>query len=174
MTSTINIIDTTTSGDRERTGKTQVTSPTPIISDEWEQGGLGQASIIRQVFDLYIRDDDEDEKEFVAPTEHATSAIFTLLESLGYKMDHEDEHCQMPDGHVITDYEGGIRIEWWAGRKYCVTLVMGHDEAARDYVFVKLEEGCRGKIDDRTLPALSVRLATHLKQLSKWRDSIGE
>lgn len=148
-------------------GKTQAASspPAPVILDEWRDGAPGLESIYRQFFSL--SQPDPDDEDFVPPTEYAMVQLLDVVESTAYSM--MASRCPMPEGSVMTDYTGGIRIEWWHGRDYCVTLAIGHNAESKSYVFVKLDKGDPGSVNERVLP---VRLASQLKRLSEMQHGL--
>jgi len=140
-------------------------APAPVVCDERADGALGLKVIYDQLKNLSIPDSDND--EFVPPTQHAIDRFLDIIVSTAYQL--MSQRIAVPRGQVIVDYKGGLRIEWWSGRDFCVTLVVGHDENAKSYVFVKLDKQHAGKVNERILP---VRLASQLKRLSGIQPSI--
>lgn len=159
---TITIEDTTAANEWGIDEETQVASPppAPVTPDEWGDGALGLKSIYKQLSGL--SQPDPDDEDFVPPTEFAMVRLLEVVQSTAYGM--MASQCPMPEGSVMADYTGGIRIEWWHDREYCVTLVIGNNEESKSYVFVKLDEGDPGRVNERVLP---VRLASQLKTLSE-------
>ena len=159
---TITIEDTTAANAWCRNEETQVASPppAPVTPDEWGDGALGGGG--REKKGGGGGEGEEEDAEFVLPTAFAMVRLLEVVQSTAYGM--MASQCPMPEGSVMADYTGGIRIEWWHDREYCVTLVIGNNEESKSYVFVKLDEGDPGRVNERVLP---VRLASQLKTLSE-------
>lgn len=164
---TTKIEDTAAAIEWELNEETQAASPStvPVIPDEWSDGAPGLKSISRQLSGLSQRDPDDE--DFVAPTQYAIVKLIDVVQSTAYTM--MASRWRMPEGSVMTDYSGGIRIEWWHEREYCVTLSIGNDAKSKSYVFVKLHKGDPGSVNERVLP---VRLASQLRTLSEIQQGL--
>lgn len=131
----------------------------PVIPDEFDSNAVNSLKdIFSQLRSLWNCGDPEE--DCVEPSPRAFGQTLAVIEGTAYSM--MQNQTSFPRGHVITDDDGGIRIEWWHERSKCVTLVIGATEESEEYVFVKLGED-EGEMNNRILPA---RLAEQLGQIS--------
>lgn len=122
---------------------------------------------------LHPQPDDDDEA--VSPTMFAFGNGFLLLGKTREVMRRnyvrsQDPNWRFPRGYVSTDDLGGLRFEWWHNRTHCVTLVVGHDENAPSYVFVKWGPNDKGTVHRRVFHAW---LASQLHTLNEVKSTQG-
>lgn len=141
----------------------------PIIPDEFQAGAAGLKAIYGEIRALCAASGDD---EMFPPTPYAVDRAIEILERTSYEMMRRrgpDPAWEFPSGYVNTDENGGLRVEWWHGQTHCVTLVVGHDQDAISYSFMKPGAGRAGRIADRGSihPA---RLASMLHDLNRARS----
>lgn len=138
----------------------------PVIPDEFQNSGsLNLKHLYSQIASLCKPDEQEGDPP---PTERAVAETFKILEQTGYRM--MPSESGFPMGQVTTDYQGGLRIEWWHHRSHCVTLVVDALDGSKDYVFLKLDDGL-GTINRRIFPQ---RFCENLKIIARLQSNNGE
>jgi len=99
--------------------------------------------------------DDDDE---TPPTVEVISAVLELIESAANEMGEKFRR-----GHVTTLGDGGLQIEWWYERSYCVILL--GDAKGSLSIFCKLPEMGRGSMVEPVRPSTLVRKLRRLQSV---------
>jgi hypothetical protein len=105
-------------------------------ADEWD---LGVAKTIRSLTSLLYPEDDSPQ-----PDDEAFRRICDIAEDAVREINAhyagaagKDECWMFPAGHASVDEKGGVLLEWWQGRAYCVLLGVGPGASAPVYIFCK-------------------------------------
>lgn len=133
----------------------------PIVPNEFKGDASQLKAIYQEIRMLILGAEAEGE---TVPTPFAICQAFEQLEQVAYATMHLREGmrsrpARFPKGYVSTDDHGGIRIDWRSGRAKSISLVVGHNDEAPSYVFVKKGPGDRGQM---LQPIHTIQFATLL------------
>jgi len=118
------------------------------------------ANIFHQIFLLWNEEQYDEDGYPLRPSFKAMTRSANVLRKTETLLRDGNDHG-LPKGHVTSDTQGGIRIEWWGNLGNCVTVSI-QKITKKSFIFFKKDSSDCGDLERTSDPK---RLAFHLKNL---------